>query len=1015
MSPLDPRKCLEGRSLFLLGGTGFLGKVCLSLLLDRFPGIRRVFLMVRASTDAASESRFWESIVPSPALDPLRNRYGKGLEKLLKEKVEVVGGDITYENLGLSESTAKRIADEIDVLLNSSGRVTFNPPLEAALKTNVTGTLNTLAFAKRMRRPALVHVSTCFVAGNRSGEIWENEPLVGYFPRKGVEISEFSVEKEIDDCERLAARVRDESLDKSLADRFRELARKRFLEEGRDPDDEKALGLAIARERKNWIRSRLTDLGVAKAKDWGWPNIYTYTKSLGEQLVAAEEGVVRAIVRPAIVESALEFPFPGWNEGFTTTAPLVRMAMRGQNLFPVATDVILDVIPVDMVASAVLAVTAQAIVEEPELVFQVSSGDSNPSKLGRLVDLLGLFKRQHFRGKAGGKGLLNEIAARMEAQAVKPESFEKYSLPLLHKATKKVSEVLEKVSARQAGPLAPLVAQAKEAVESFEAFTREGEEHYRTFRPFIVDNKYVFRSDNTRALFARINPEDRAGLVFDPPRIDWYDYWLNVHLPGLQKWVFPKLDEAESGKKARRIYTYRNLIELFEAATKNHSGRVAMRIERDGREERYTYADFRECVLRAAAFLKGKGIKAGERVALLSENSPEWGMAYFGIVRTGATAIPLEKESATSEIERLLRLGEASALLVSPRLLAEHPSLEKLEGVSVYSFEDVFRILPEATEQKRITELPQRAESIQPGTVASILFTSGTTGNPKGVMLTHKNFASLVAKLLSIYDIDREDGMLSVLPLHHSFEFTTGLLLPLSRGAQIVYLDEVSGENVSRALKKGQVTCIVGVPALWDTLKRRILGKLQERSPRLEDFVNALIDANYLLRDETPMNFGPLLFFPIHMAFGGRIRYLISGASALSESTLKTFRGLGFNLNEGYGLTEASPVLTVTRPDGKVVAGSVGQPLPGVEIRIHEPDRNGVGEVMARGPNVMAGYFQNEKATEESLRDGWLYTGDLGRLDEDGNLYLVGRSKEIIVDSNGKNVYPDEIEELYAA
>jgi long-chain acyl-CoA synthetase len=179
--------------------------------------------------------------------------------------------------------------------------------------------------------------------------------------------------------------------------------------------------------------------------------------------------------------------------------------------------------------------------------------------------------------------------------------------------------------------------------------------------------------------------------------------------------------------------------------------------------------------------------------------------------------------------------------------------------------------------------------------------------------------------------------------------------------------------------------------------------------------VNALIDANYLLRDETPLNFGPLLFFPIHTAFGGRIRYLISGASALSESTLKTFRGLGFNLNEGYGLTEAAPVLTVTRPEGKVISGSVGQPLPGVEVKIHEPDRRGVGEVIARGPNVMSGYFGNEKATEEALRDGWLFTGDLGRIDEDGNLYIVGRSKEIIVDSNGKNVYPDEIEELYAA
>ena len=178
--------------------------------------------------------------------------------------------------------------------------------------------------------------------------------------------------------------------------------------------------------------------------------------------------------------------------------------------------------------------------------------------------------------------------------------------------------------------------------------------------------------------------------------------------------------------------------------------------------------------------------------------------------------------------------------------------------------------------------------------------------------------------------------------------------------------------------------------------------------------MTALIDANYLLRDETPLNFGSLLFLPVHNAFGGRIRYLISGGSALSESTLKTFRGLGFNLNEGYGLTEASPVLTVTRPDGKVVSGSVGQPLPGVEIKIHEPDRRGVGEVIAKGPSIMSGYFGNESATKQALKEGWLFTGDLGRLDDEGNLYIVGRAKELIVDRNGKNVYPDELEELYA-
>ena len=974
MTTIDIQKTFAGGKIFLLGGTGFLGKVTLSMLLDRFPDIGQVYLMVRASSEEESESRFWDLLVPSPAFDPLRKRYGAGLNDFLREKLTIVGGDITLEHLGLGEERARAIAGDIDVLLNSSGRVTFNPPLEAALKTNVNGTLNTLAFARMMKRPALVHVSTCFVAGNRSGEIWENEPLIGYFPRKAEESSEFSVEKEIDDCERLALRVKDEARDKSLADRFRETARARFLEEGRDTGDERAMNLAIARERKNWIRSRLTDLGIEKSESWGWPNIYTYTKSLGEQLVAAEESMARAIVRPSIVESALEFPFPGWNEGFTTTAPLVRMAIRGQNLFPVKTDVVLDVIPVDMVASAVLAVTAQAMLEQPELVYQVSSGDKNPSRLGRLVDLLGLFKRKHFEDKETGTKLLNKIASRMEAQAVEPKTFEKYSMPLLHKATKHVSKALGKVTARQVGPFAPFIEQAKEAVDEFEAFTREGEEHYNTFRPFIVDNNFVFRTDNTRSLFDRLDDEGRELLPFVPEAIDWYDYWLDVHLPGLQKWVFPRLDEAESAKP-RRVYTYKNLVELFDACTKNHKGRTAMRIERDDREELYTYADLRECGLRAAAFLTGKGVKAGDRIGLLAENSPEWGMSYFGIVRTGAAVIPLEKEVSTDEVVRLLGLGEAKALVLSPKLEKEHPDLrERLGTVAVWTFDDVYELQSESSEQKRIAELPS---SIPPSSTASIIFTSGTTGNPKGVMLTHRNFTSLLSKLLTVYDITHEDGMLSVLPLHHSFEFATGFLLPLSRGAQIAYLDEVNGDTLNRELKKGHITCIVGVPALWDLLKRRILGRFSDKSDKLEELVNAAIDANYLLRDETPFNFGPLLFLPVHLGFGGRIRYLISGGSALSESTMKTLRGLGFNLNEGYGLTEASPVLTVTRPEERVVPGSVGQPLPGIEIRIHEPDRRASGRSSRAVPTSWPGTMETSArpkkrfGTVGSLRGIW--------------------------------------------
>jgi long-chain acyl-CoA synthetase len=206
---------------------------------------------------------------------------------------------------------------------------------------------------------------------------------------------------------------------------------------------------------------------------------------------------------------------------------------------------------------------------------------------------------------------------------------------------------------------------------------------------------------------------------------------------------------------------------------------------------------------------------------------------------------------------------------------------------------------------------------------------------------------------------------------------------------------------------------MVGVPALWELLHRRIKSRFNERGKLVGDTADYLIEANSWIRDHSPFNLGQIIFRPIHAGLGGRIRYLISGGSALNERVKKDFHGLGFTILEGYGLTEASPVLTVTRPQNRLISTSVGKPLPGVEVRISDPDASGVGEVIARGPNVMLGYFQNEEATQGALVNRWLYTGDLGRLDDEGNLYLVGRSKEIIVDTNGKNVYPDEVEELY--
>ncbi len=1002
-------EAFAGKGILLLGGTGFLGKVCLGMLLGCFPELRRIYLMVRAPGEAESRERFADMIGASPAFQPLRDAHGKRLDALLADKVVVLGGDITRDNLGYPEERAAEIAADIDLILNSSGRVTFNPPLEAALATNVHGTRNVLAFARRMARPALIHTSTCFVAGNRAGEIREDEPLIGYFPRRDREDQEFRVDLEILDCERLAARVRDEAQDKSRHDAFVEAARNRFREEGRDPSDAEALAVAISTERKEWIRRRLRDLGVEKAQGWGWPNIYTYTKSLGDQLVAGAEGVIRAIVRPAIVESALSFPHPGWNEGFTTSAPLVRMALRGQNVIPVNPDVVLDVVPVDMVASATLAVGAEALVGEPRMVYQVSGGDRNPARVGRIVDLVGLYKRQHFQKRTTGIKAWNEILARMETRGVPAETFEKRTLEWIRKTTSGLSAVLEEATDKPLGPLEGVVRDLRRRVGDLDRFVGESERHYHTFKPFIAGERFIFRADNTHDLFSRLEGH-QGKLHFAPQELDWYDYWLHVHLPGLERWVFPALEEQDRARP-RRVYAYKSLIELFDACTRNHAGRVAMRITRNGREERYTYADFRECALRGAAFLVEQGLGPGDHVALMGDNAPEWGMAWFSIQRIGAVAIPLERDLRPKDVATLLAAGDAKALLVGDAL-AETLGDADLP-VPAHPLSRMFAVGDEQEEADRIARLPAPTKG---GAIASILFTSGTTGAPKGVMLSHRNFTSLVARLLSVYDINEEDGALSVLPLHHAFECTTGFLLPLSRGAQIAYLEELSPESLSRELKKGHTTCMVGVPALWDLLRRRILAPFADRSSRAEDLVVALIDALHLLRDDTGVNLGPAVFHPVHAAFGGRLRYLISGASAISESTWKTFRGLGFHMAQGYGLTEAAPVLTVTSPTGRTPIGSAGKPLPGIALRILEPDASGVGEILARGPNIMAGYYKNPEATAEALTpEGWLRTGDLGRLDDEGNLYLVGRRKEVIVDSGGKNIYPEEIEDIHAA
>ncbi|MEP6850793.1 MAG: AMP-binding protein [Acidobacteriota bacterium] len=1015
---LSPTEIFKGKKIFFIGGTGFVGKVTLSMLLHNFPDIGKVYTTVRARDAAESNIRFWTSIVTNPTFDPLREKYGDGFEDFIREKVVPVNGDVGNEYLGLDEKEAKKIMQDTDIIINGAGNVTFNPPLESALRTNVVGSNNIIKMARMMKKPRLVHVSTCFVAGKRSGPIWENEPVVGYFPRKEeLPGTVFDVNREVEDCARLSEQARQEADDAVQHAKFREAARNRFIEEGRDPDDEAELRSAIFRERKMWVRERTTDLGAERAQYWGWTNIYTYSKSLAEQIIAQQDDIVKILVRPSIVESSNQYPFAGWNEGFTTTAPLILIALRGQPIIPVNEKLILDIIPVDMVAGAILQAAMNALIDDkPPLVFQASSGDSNPNDMKRIVGLLGLYKRNHFDEKETGNKLVNKFAGMVEAAPVKQRTYELASAPMLNKIAKRADKFLEKASPEWGGGrIGNIVSDLQKSVKSFERTTQETMNAFEMFKPFMIDNEYLYRSDNVRGLQSVIKEKERHLLPWYPERLDWYDYWLNVHFPGMRKWVLPALEE-ELKSQEKRSYTYKDLLDLFDTSVKRFPTRVAMRIERNGRKEQYTFEDVRELTLRVAGFLAEKGIKHGDRIILFSNNMPEWGISYFGILKAGATAIPIDPGSSVDEIVNLARAGEAAAIMVSPKLAEENPDLtDRLAAgtvdIRVWNFDEVFEMPSEIEEAKRLALLPAKITS---NSVASLIFTSGTTGTPKAVMLSHKNFTNMISMLSSVLDMNITDGVLSVLPMHHTFEFSAGFLTPFSNGTQITYLDELTAEELTRSIENGHVTGMVGVPALWEMLHRRIKSRLRERGDWIADAADNLIEFNAWIRDNTPFNFGPIVFFPIHQGMGGKMRYLISGGSALSEKVQKDLHGLGFTVLEGYGLSESSPVLTVSRPGNKLLRGSVGKPLPGVEVRIDNPDGTGVGEVLARGQNIMLGYYNNEEATEAVLQDRWLKTGDLGRLDEDGNLFIVGRSKDVIIDSNGKNIYPDEIEDMYS-
>jgi len=436
---------------------------------------------------------------------------------------------------------------------------------------------------------------------------------------------------------------------------------------------------------------------------------------------------------------------------------------------------------------------------------------------------------------------------------------------------------------------------------------------------------------------------------------------------------------------------------LFSESAANFREKEALQAYLQDRWINFKYGELQARSESIASWLLAEGFKKADTAVLILENRPEWPMIYLGIIYAGMTCVPIDYQLTPGELENLFRDCAAKVLFTSAAVFFK----KNISGINHCPEKtvllDVQAPVGSAVDFSHLVSRPSTGTifpCVEPADAASLIYTSGTTALPKGVILTHANLCSNVRSMIELKIAASEDNFLSILPLHHTYAFSTTLLFPLLIGAKITYSPSLSSEDIRRSVKEGKVSMLVAVPQIFSGIHRAVFQKLEKIPAIVRPFVM------------------PFARSKIRERFGSPLRMMVSGGARLAPETAADLTRLGFKLIEGYGLTETSPVVTLNPPQ-RVKFGSVGKPIPGVEIKIAQPDKEGVGEVMIKGPNVMQGYFKRPDLTAEAIKEGWFYSGDLGFIDKDGYLFLVGRKKDVIVLSSGKNIYPEELEDYY--
>lgn len=468
------------------------------------------------------------------------------------------------------------------------------------------------------------------------------------------------------------------------------------------------------------------------------------------------------------------------------------------------------------------------------------------------------------------------------------------------------------------------------------------------------------------------------------------------------------------------IEKFTDLKDMLNKTVEKFGNRPAyvFKTEEAGKLEEITYKEFKSDIDGLGTALINLGLK-DKRVAVIGNNRYEWAVSYLAVTNGTGIVVPLDKALPNNEIESLIMRSEVEAIIYTSKYDEIMEELKDKKNTNLKYF--ISMDLEESTNgvisfRKLIEKGKEQIENgdkkfldavINPDVMGIMLFTSGTTSQSKAVMLSHKNIASDLMNISSVLYIDEKDRFLSFLPLHHTFECTAGFLFPISRGSSIAFCDGI--RHIADNIKEYEITIMVSVPVLYEGMCKKVM-KAIESQGKTKTVNLGMKLSNVLLK--VGVDVRNKLFKQIHDNLGSKLRLLVAGGAALDPETEKFFNGLGIRMAQGYGLTETSPVIAV-EDDKFTRNGSIGKALPELEVKIKDPNEEGIGELLVKGPITMLGYYQNEEATKETIdEEGWLNTGDLAKIDKDGFIFITGRKKFVIVLKNGKNVYPEELEIL---